>query len=267
MPVDDPTALHWPVVQEDIDFPQGNNTLIPLLQLGQSLWNAEVKTGTTQVSYDDNDDSSPPELVEWNVDRSQLLAYMFYAGSGKNNPCDESYDDPMDFLINSYREIALRMSIQAALENGTTQHVEYTSHQLQAQYAASATALTIAVVISLLGPLATLILFWNWWKLGRSFSMSPLELANAILGQELQSCAGTTTGNDHELKLSGMFADCSGNISADKLASHITKKAYKSEKETGEPMLQYGVLESTGRLAFAFANSGNVRKPKDGEEL
>ncbi|KAK3388342.1 hypothetical protein B0T20DRAFT_365344 [Sordaria brevicollis] len=227
-----------------------STTILPFQLFGSKMW----------------DSYSPgyyaPRPPYRTTTKDDLLPNIFCADPGYGDPCKEYYNDPMDYLINSYRELAFRMSVRAAIKNQTYQTVSYTSHLIEAQYTADRSALALAVVISLLGPLATFILFWNWWKLGRSFSMSPLELANAILPQQLPD---SERANDSPL--SGIFADCSSNLAADKLARYVSWQENQDNRGNTERKLQYGVVESTGRLAFAFTDSGDVRTPKVGEEF
>ena len=80
------------------------------------------------------------------------------------------YNNPMDNIINSYRELAFRMSVHVAAnpasrsgsgaekdldsDSGTVQsvlqkNVPYTRHLTQVQYAANIPALVLAVVVTL----------------------------------------------------------------------------------------------------------------------
>ena len=173
----------------------------------------------------------------------------------------------MDDIINSYRELAFRMSVHAANNPGHDSQgvplpreeqkgVAYTSRLTQVQYAANIPALILAVTISLAGPLATMSLLWGWWKLGsRKFSMSPLELANTfVLPSERadidkKSSASTLPWPDSESDMeynggssvvnnmqreketkvfTGLFVGCNSNASADELADHF--RLYKGKK-------------------------------------
>lgn len=225
------------------------------------------------------------------------------------------FDDPMDDIINSYRDIGLRMSILEAVvnnngqTNGTalgpyslpkpfiSQSVDYVSHQARVEYQANPRALGLAVVISLLGPLATLTLFWGYWKLGRNFSMSPLELANAFLvrghmppmSSSSTKCQGAQDycpeiqhqyqhQHQHEQpqqyfhqhhqqpELATLLASCSSNASAKQITKHCARKrndgrwwsTFFQFNNKREPRLQYGVLESTGQLGFAVEDEQGV---------
>lgn len=172
----------------------------------------------------------------------------------------------MDDIINSYRELAFRMSVHAANNPGhdslgvplpreEQKGIPYTSHITQVQYAADIPELLLAVAVSLAGPVATMVLLWGWWRLGRNFSMSPLELAYAFssspppekgpygkssvtllsdsksdLGYNGGSGGGgggvtTTMQQENEASgMDGLFADCDSNASAGELADHFRNK-------------------------------------------
>lgn len=148
--------------------------------------------------FDSTSNVSHGGAVGWTTSNSGLLSDLFYtaampAARCSSDPKDYSFDDPMVDTINVYRDIAFRMSLQAAAEENeglsdkdakVFQEVGSRSHQSMARYAMDKAALAVAVVISLIGPVATLMLFWGWWKLGRRFTMSPLEMINAVLAPE-----------------------------------------------------------------------------------
>ncbi|KAJ4375728.1 hypothetical protein N0V85_009038, partial [Neurospora sp. IMI 360204] len=243
---------------------------------------------------------------------SGQAGYMYMQESDQNDPSGPNFDDPMDDIINSYREIGLRMSIlEAAVNNqnltsaNTTtsdpkqkswisQTVDYVSHQVRVEYKANAPALGLAVVVSLLGPLATLTLFWGYWHLGRDFSMSPLELANAFLvrGPMLPTSSLSPKPQDaqshysqiqhqnqdqYNRQLATLLANCSSNASAKEITKHCARRRNDDRwwttffrSNNREPKLQYGVLESTGQLGFAVEDEQGVihaRKPREGELL
>ena len=235
-----------------------------------------------------------------------LLANLYAANWSSTDPndgCAQYFNDPMDYIINSYRDIAFRMSVRSAADpiydamgNRHSQPpqtgIPYTRHFTQVQYAAHIPALVLATLVSLVGPLATLVLFWGWWRLGRDFTMSPLELANAVLqperprdeqvgasGLAAQSrtmteetstgVCDTSSGDGHPYlyhhdgqQLASVFTNCSGNASADRLAEHFRRlgrtgdAADSSVENEGEPRVQYGAVQSNSgeRLGFAVVS-------------
>lgn len=312
----------------DLEYPT-ENTVLPLWQLGTSLFNS-----TSWMQYSSN--------CGFSMNYEGLIANLYaenWTASEYSSPCYQYFNDPMDYIIDSYREIAFRMSVRVAAgpsndylagESSSVQQlpdlmqegIPYTLHSTQVQYAADCPALVLAVIVRLVGPVAILFLFWGWWKLGRDFSMSPLELANALLQQQQErrtsrssgeneqlmniddestgdamaiqyetatdmtqmscnSVSGSDIDQQHGQQLASVFADCSGNASADKLATHFRQRGErknsnegngnKDEEEQGEPIIQYGVVErGDGKyLGFAMVSGSQeaataVRRPWKG---
>ncbi|KAK3402795.1 hypothetical protein B0T20DRAFT_366921 [Sordaria brevicollis] len=237
-------------------------TWLPLYQVGTSLFNS-----SSWLLYGDD--------YWFRTYNDGLIANLYaanWSSTDYNEPCYQYFNDPMDYIINSYREIAFRMSVRSAadpnydltgeigvrLPDTMQKGIPYMHHTTQIQYAANRPALALAVIVSLVGPLATLFLFWGWWNLGRDFTMNPLELANAILQHErtkaehpgetrptridgsaavddltiqdetatetTQMSTNNTTQSgiyQHHGHLASVFAGVSGNASADELASHF----------------------------------------------
>ncbi|KAK3344976.1 hypothetical protein B0H65DRAFT_392116, partial [Neurospora tetraspora] len=213
--------------------------------------------------------------------------------------CGPAFDDPMEDILNSYRELALRLSIhegmrtyQDAIKAGNKpgaltaqQNVSYTSHQYLTEYAANKPGLALAVTFSLFGPIAIFFLFQGWQTLGRRFSFSPFELANSLLLRSpLPSSSSRSTSSDDdsifELKqrqhqLSSLLANCSSNASAEQLVEPIRQRAGQGgdgeqDTKSKEPVVQYGVLDGTGLLGFAISDANGVvhaREPRVGEML
>ncbi|KAK3340807.1 hypothetical protein B0H65DRAFT_578738 [Neurospora tetraspora] len=134
--------------------------------------------------------------------------------------------------------------------------------------------LLLAVTVSLAGPLATMVLLWGWWRLGRSFSMSPLELANAFssppekgpygkssltllsdsksdLGYNDDGGVSTMQQENEAGGMDGLFVGCNSNASAGELADHFRYKGKGSGGGGGEPKIQYGAVDGGGgRFSF-----------------
>lgn len=206
--------------------------------------------------------------VGWITSNSGLLSNLFYtaetsAGLRSSDPKDYAFEDPMQYIINAYRDIAFRMSLEAAAEENeglgnekikVFQEVEYVSHQFMARYAMDKAALAVAVVISLLGPVATLMLFWGWWKLGRRFTMSPLEMINAVLAPEdvFDDDENEENGNSNQREVAKVLAECNakGEASGADLANHV-----RQNKKGEEPVLKYGVDEK-GKMSLKVVGGG-----------
>jgi hypothetical protein len=189
-----------------------------------------------------------------------LLANIYTVKDTQPTNCGVLFDDPMDDIINSFREIAFRMSIDEAANvdgNNTTvsQAVQYQSHSSRVEYAVDFRMLAVAVVISLLGPVATISIFWGWWNLGRQFSMSPLELAIAFQGVPSNSEVSHET-------VGGVLTRYSGNSPVEVMARVVRNG---TENTPPDPDVQYGVVEDPNRLAIGIVGSGDIRTPRKGE--
>ena len=253
--------------------------------------------------------------------------------------------------MNSFRDLGLRLSIREAMEKRAEaenlraignvtgadalmekvmqRNVEYVSNQASLRYAVNKNRLWLGLGVSVLGPLATLILLlWQWWGralfmgspgLGRTFSMSPLEIANAFLGGgggrgNMKTMVSTSYSNypgsgsentyskadssltvveqemsdydhhnqnqqqhTHTHTLAPILAGCSSNSSASQIVKHIRRRTVAMNGKGGlirnkEPRVQYGVEESSGRLAFVVIERGEegetlVRPPRRKEML
>ncbi|KAK3392633.1 hypothetical protein B0T20DRAFT_360744 [Sordaria brevicollis] len=210
--------------------------------------------------------------------------------------CGPAFDDPLEDILRSYGELALRLSIhegtrtyQDAMkkkdyETARTalQEVNYKSHQYPTEYAANKVVLCLAVACSLMGPAAILFLFNGWQTLGRKFSFSPFELANSFLLRSppvtpstvstphLRPISSMSDANSifeqkqRQHQLASLLANCSSNASAQKLVKSIRQGVQQpggnSEKgmKTAEPVVQYGVLDGTGLLGFAISDANGV---------
>ncbi|KAK3486181.1 uncharacterized protein B0T23DRAFT_326003 [Neurospora hispaniola] len=252
-------------------------TILPLQVVGSTLFNSIAEVWWSGA-------------VGWATKADGLTANLYTGNwSAARSPCHQFYLDPMDDIINSYRELAFRMSVHAANNPGhdplgvplpreEQKGIPYTSHLTQVQYAANIPELLLAVAVSLAGPVATMVLLWGWWRLGKSFSMSPLELAYAFssppekgpygkssltllsesksdLGYNGGGGGGVTTTTQQENEAGGMgglFVDCDRTASAGELADHFRNKGKGSGGGGGEPKIQYGVVNGEGgRFSFA----------------
>ncbi|KAK3487070.1 hypothetical protein B0T13DRAFT_491899 [Neurospora crassa] len=233
------------------------------------------------------------------VQRLGATSFLCEQNSRDLSACGPGFDEPTNDILNGFRELGLRLSIQEAIEKnkaaaaagGRTednpafvQKVDYTSYQLYTVYAVNKPALVLAVVVSLLGPISILSLFKGWTTLGRDFSLSPFELANSFLLRlppPSSSPRSNSSGDSiSELKerqhqLASLLASCSSNASAEKVLESICQRAEAASNgvngtTTKEPVVQYGVLGGTGLLGFAISDVNGVihaRKPREGEIL
>jgi hypothetical protein len=92
--------------------------------------------------------------------------------------------DPMDTMLDAMREIAFRTSVRAGrdLANVTdaNQEVEYHGSATHSIYVTNYRYMAAALVLGIASVLAIGQTFYGWWELGRTVSLSPLEIAKAF---------------------------------------------------------------------------------------
>ncbi|KAK3386228.1 hypothetical protein B0T20DRAFT_427615 [Sordaria brevicollis] len=309
-------------------FRNETNTLLPLLDFIQPLFEARAMLDEGVGDHD--------------MEYSGLGGYLYHRGPEPGTKrCWGTWDDPLDDIMNSFRDLGLRMSIYEAidrlkevedlraignvtdadtlLDKVMQRDVAFVSNHSSLRYAIDYGKLWLGLGVSAIGPLATLILLaWQWWGramfsgspgLGRTFSMSPLEIANAFFGGGVVPTAGTTMmstsyksgsgsenskadssltvveevdgGGGHRPQqqhtLAPVLAGCSSNSSASQIVKHIRQRTVAMNGKGGlvrnkEPRVQYGVDQSSGRLAFVIIERGEepetvVRRPRRAEML
>lgn len=259
-------------------------------------------------NYPTDDPGNPGSIVWSYIDYIGAASFLYERVSPNEaaSKCGPAFDDPMEDILSSYGELALRLSIHEgtrtyhdAMKAGdkekaltALQEVDYTSHQYLTEYAANKLVLCLAVACSLMGPVAIIFLFQGWQTLGRKFSFSPFELANSFL---LRSPPATSTVSTPHLRpissssdgssilevkqrqhqLASLLANCSSNASAKELVKSIRQRAepggnVEKGKKNMEPVVQYGVLDGTGLLGFAISDANgfvHARPPRKKEML
>lgn len=237
----------------------GGNTLGPLQLLASQLYQS-----FSNMSWGGG--------VGYIINNQGVLANIYtVAGTDSFTDCNLTFEDPMDDIINNIREIAFRMSAQEgadrAASNSTSfaQTVAYTGDTTRVIYAVNTQNLILGVIISLAGPLAVLPLFWGWWNLGRTFSMSPLEIANAFHSSGSAAPGRVAT----EMTASDILASCYGNANGRDVAAYFRRRNGGSDSD---PIVRYGVVDIGGaeRLCFGVEvqpqqKQQAVRRPGVGE--
>ena len=150
------------------------------------------------------------------------------------NPNSASYvtfNDPLDIILDAVRELSFRASLQAGKDNATItnagQTVAYNGYVERAIYVTDYRYMSIAVAIGVLGSFAVGSTFWGWWRLGRDFSLNPLEVAKAFDAPLLKG-AGSNIG----------FKDYPKAIKRRKIrygAVNVTDQPY-SQRESMKPL-------------------------------
>ncbi|KAJ4397893.1 hypothetical protein N0V85_006429 [Neurospora sp. IMI 360204] len=133
----------------------------------------------------------------------------------------------MDDVLNMYDELALRILVLAAADLPEdcgdyikTQFVGTTGSRTIVWNLRNIPLLVVAAVVGLMGHIGLVVACWGWWGLGRTVSMSPLELANAIIPR----APGPKTGEQPDPLAQGFssaLASCRTNATARQLEKHL----------------------------------------------
>jgi hypothetical protein len=135
-------------------------------------------------------------LTQYQISGS--LANQFMAGNlGALINHTVYWTDPTDYMLNQLRQIAFRMSIQAAKDDAkasnATQTVSYTGTSTKTIFTTNLPLVAVAASLNLLAVVAILPTYYGWWALKRKSSMSPLETARAFAAPLLRD-AGANGG-------------------------------------------------------------------------
>lgn len=278
--------------------PSSNYTMSPRLNyfrvMVDKLWAAQttltVAWGNATIEETLEGVFIDPVITENAEDTENKVQYRVHSNGlphdtyqrGRSEKCGPSFMDPVDDILSTYRELTLRLAVRDAMDRNSAalsagniagmpevfQTVQCKSYQSRAEYTYSLGILIVAVVISLPGPLATFRLFLPLRELRRDFSMSPLELANALLagsppqtemaGTDSDTIRTVTTTEDEVtdrtpiiMDLATFLAGCNSNVSAEEIVSYI-------HQCSEEPTVRYGPLDSTNRIGFAILGSEGV---------
>lgn len=113
------------------------------------------------------------------------LANQFMSG-GLDNLVNFTvyWTDPTDYMLNQLRQIAFRISLQAAKDDpkasNATQTVTYTGKSTPTIFTTHFSLIAIAAALNILAVVAILPTYHGWWALKRKSSLSPLETARAF---------------------------------------------------------------------------------------
>ncbi|KAF2817536.1 uncharacterized protein BDZ99DRAFT_470525 [Mytilinidion resinicola] len=175
------------------------------------------------------------------------------SGNAAGDVCNATFRDPMPDLVDGLQELAFRISLAMALANSTAflpgmsaaqvddarkgwaQRVDYHGWETATVFHTNGTYVALGVIASLLGVLATLPLYNQWWELGRRVSLNPLEVGRAFGAPVLD-------GLD-------------GNAGAARVVA-----------EQGDKVVRYGVVERYGaEKKLRIEAAGSTRAPWQNE--
>ncbi|KAK0616899.1 hypothetical protein B0T14DRAFT_254301 [Immersiella caudata] len=149
--------------------------------------------------------------------------------------CRNYWLDPIDDILMAARSIAFRIAFEGNLTNVPLQTMQSEREVTELVYQSDFLFLGLALVFIVLSGLTVTPLLWNWWRLGREVSLSPVEVARAFAAPELLPGSGS-------------------NSAAEELM-----------RDVGLREVRYGET-AHGQMArvLAFAHPGVVQPPKNG---
>lgn len=112
--------------------------------------------------------------------------YVVLSSSASFSDCSTSFTDPMNDMLKAVRDLMFRTAIAAA-NSSDTQQVMATETSTILVYESQYLFLGLAVLCSAAGCLATFLIVFRWWSVGRTVSMSPIETAKAFGPPQLRN--------------------------------------------------------------------------------
>ncbi|KAK3491192.1 uncharacterized protein B0T23DRAFT_397208 [Neurospora hispaniola] len=110
--------------------------------------------------------------------------YQVDGSLAQDHPCNFEFLSPMDDILNMYRQLAIRVSVIAAVHTNETQYVPFIGERSERQWLANKERAQVcyhaAMIAHIVGILLVVFMHRGFWKLDREYSMSPLELMNAV---------------------------------------------------------------------------------------
>lgn len=132
--------------------------------------------------------------VPYRLKNENAIANQFFVG-GDIKTTDVRWSDPIDTIIATAHELAFRTaislnnskSIQFSAESPTSAQPEIISQEVNATivtpgptYRTDFGWLISGFLMILMACLAVAPLYWEWWKLERSFTLNPVEVSKAF---------------------------------------------------------------------------------------
>ncbi|KAK4215176.1 hypothetical protein QBC37DRAFT_419778 [Rhypophila decipiens] len=217
----------------------------------------------------------------WMLFPSGTLTYQLATTNstgGDSFDCVETWQDPTEYVLSAAREIIFRASVAAVPQ---TQNQSQGQEQEQEQTASPAPAEVVrirtisiytvnyafaiaAVAVTLLTSLSILPLFAGFWRLGRSVSLSPVEIARAFGFGPLTSAAPANADSDALLKEVGEMSIRYGEVTTSNTSSvqhqgggHGYASRY-GHRGSGSDN------ETTSRKLRFVGDGGDVKRPREG---
>jgi hypothetical protein len=147
--------------------------------------------------------------VNGSMSGGELNTEAYSQFSIPGDPLCPSFEDPMPAMIASLNKLMVYTGAVAAgmesaaaveekLDNGVQVHSEVVGTHVQNLnvYHTDYRWFVGAVILELACLCLIAPLYWGWWRLGRSVSFSPLEIANAFEAPAFANCDSNSSGRD-----------------------------------------------------------------------
>lgn len=189
---------------------------------------------------------------------SGSLANQFMAGDlGALINHTVYWTDPTDYMLNQLRQIAFRMSLQAAKDDANasnaTQTVSYTGTSTKTIFTTNFSLVAVAASLNILAVVAILPTYYGWWALKRKSSMSPLETARAFAAPLLRD-AGANGGwreilekvGERSVKYTKVDNDIHGSLTRDAINGPLFFVEEVKDNSYGDRGIKYRGYRALG---------------------
>jgi hypothetical protein len=173
---------------------------------------------------------------------------------GTGNGMSETFEDPMEDMLDKFREIAFRASVRAgkdrAIVTDAQQSVTYHGTANHSIYTTDFRYMIAAAIVSLASIVAISATFYGWWQLGRTATLGPLEIAKAFDAPLLAQVGSNVNLSDNRNL---------GDVGATKIQYGVgaDESAYTTQYAGGHMNQQ--------RRRLVIGPAGQVRRPIGGD--
>jgi hypothetical protein len=170
------------------------------------------------------------------------------------NGMSETFKDPMEDMLDKFREIAFRASVRAgkdrAFVTDAQQSVTYHGTANHSIYITDFRYMIAAAVVSFASIVAISATFYGWWQLGRTATLGPLEIAKAFDAPLLAQVGSNVNLSDNRNL---------GDVGATKIQYGVRadEAAYTTQYAGGQMNQQ--------RRRLVIGPAGQVRRPNAGD--
>lgn len=190
-------------------------------------------------------------------------------GDTATNNCSLSFKDPTADLLARARELMFRTALAAADPRNRT-HVRTVPAQQSATHQVFESHylfLGLALLVTLLAVVGVLLTFNGYWVLGRSVSMSPVEIAKAFNAPLLRSSNGNGDSNAEATALVEEIGKRSVRYGAVMLGSGAMESDSAAAKEYAQHVQMYGqgMSMTAANMRLEMAHADVAQSPRRGQ--